>query len=392
VIPGEGVNPAAPAIAAVAPSDRVVQKRCKAQESDSGMVRLLGLDPGLRFTGWGLIEVDGNRLHHLADGVIATDGAAAVPARLRALHEALAALLAETRPHEAAVEQTYVNRNGTATLKLGYARGIALLAPALAGVPVTEYGAMAVKQSVVGTGAAAKEQVQMMVRRLLPGAALRRAARPSSCEPPCMGRWSANGVIARLTGRVEIIDESRCLVDVSGVGYLVHASTRTLAQFPRPPASATVLVETQMREDAILLYGFADAAERDWFRLLTTVQGVGAKLALSILSALSPAELIAAIATGDRGRLTRAPGVGAKLATRLLSELREKAGAMPTGAKPGVVIAPLVGPADDALSALLNLGYRRPEASAAIARAAATLGADAAVEALIRAGLRELSG
>ena len=139
------------------------------------MVRLLGIDPGLRFTGWGVIEVDGSRLRHIADGVIATDGDDSVPARLKFLHDALTLLLAEHRPDEAAVEETYVNRNGTATLKLGYARGVALLAPALAGIHVAEYGAMAVKLSVVGTGGAAKEQVQMMVRRLLPGATLRRA-------------------------------------------------------------------------------------------------------------------------------------------------------------------------------------------------------------------------
>ncbi len=140
-----------------------------------GPVLLLGIDPGLRFTGWGLIEVDGNRLRHVADGVIATDGDASVPHRLRTLHDALVALLAERRPHEAAVEETYVNRNGTATLKLGYARGVALLAPALAGIPVAEYAAKSVKLSVVGTGGADKAQVAMMVRRLLPGATLKRA-------------------------------------------------------------------------------------------------------------------------------------------------------------------------------------------------------------------------
>ncbi len=139
------------------------------------MARLLGIDPGLRFTGWGLLECDGNRLRHLGDGVIATDAAASVPERLRALHDALAALLALHRPDEAAVEETYVNRNGTATLKLGYARGVALLAPALVGIPVTEYGAKTVKKAVVGTGGAAKEQVQEMVRRLLPGARIGRA-------------------------------------------------------------------------------------------------------------------------------------------------------------------------------------------------------------------------
>jgi crossover junction endodeoxyribonuclease RuvC len=142
---------------------------------DSHMVRLLGLDPGLRFTGWGLIEVDGNRLRHLGDGVIATDGAAPVPERLKTLHDALMALLDRLRPHEAAIEETYVNRGAAASLKLGYARGVALLVPARAGITVTEYGAKTVKKSVVGTGGADKDQVEMMVRRLLPGALIRRA-------------------------------------------------------------------------------------------------------------------------------------------------------------------------------------------------------------------------
>ncbi len=137
--------------------------------------RLLGIDPGLRFMGWGVIEVDGNRLRHLADGVIATDGADSVPDRLRTLHAGLNALFDAWAPSEAAVEETYVNRSGSSTLKLGYARGVALLAPALAGIAVSEYGAMEVKRAVVGTGAATKEQVEMMVRRLLPGAGIRRA-------------------------------------------------------------------------------------------------------------------------------------------------------------------------------------------------------------------------
>jgi len=139
------------------------------------VARLLGIDPGLRFTGWGLVEADGNRLRHLGDGVIATDGDASVPERLCFLHRALMALLDAQRPDEAAVEETYVNRNGAATLKLGYARGVALLVPALAGIPVTEYAAKSVKMAVVGTGGADKVQVQDMVRRLLPGARLGRA-------------------------------------------------------------------------------------------------------------------------------------------------------------------------------------------------------------------------
>ena len=139
------------------------------------MTRLLGLDPGLQFTGWGLVEVDGSRLRHIGDGVIATTASESVPERLKFLHQALTRLMAELRPDEAAVEETYVNRNGAATLKLGYARGVALLAPALLGIPVAEYGAKAVKKAVVGTGGADKAQVAMMVRRLLPGCLIKRA-------------------------------------------------------------------------------------------------------------------------------------------------------------------------------------------------------------------------
>ncbi len=199
-------------------------------------------------------------------------------------------------------------------------------------------------------------------------------------------------MIGKLRGVVDAIEEQKCLIDVGGVGYVVFASTRTLAALPAPPGIASLLIETQVREDAISLYGFAGSAERDWFRLLTTVQGVGAKVALGMLSALSPDQLIAAIASGDRAALTRAPGVGPKLAVRLLSELRERAGVMPGGgtALPAA-LAPSTGPLADALSALTNLGYRRAEAEAALARAVAEHGANAALDVLIRTGLRSLS-
>jgi Holliday junction DNA helicase RuvA len=198
-------------------------------------------------------------------------------------------------------------------------------------------------------------------------------------------------VIAQLTGRVEQMEADRCVVDVGGVGYLVQASTRTLSQLPGPPAVARVLVETHVREDAITLYGFADAAERDWFRLLVTVQGVGAKVALSLLSALSPRDLIAAIAAGDRASLTRASGVGAKLAIRLLTELRERAGAMPVGSGFSLPVAAGGGTESDALSALGNLGYRRVEAAPVVARVAERLGEGAGLDAVLRESLKELA-
>ena len=202
-------------------------------------------------------------------------------------------------------------------------------------------------------------------------------------------------MIARLTGIVDGLERDRAVVDVGGVGYLVRASGRTLGVLVAGER-ATLLVETIVREDAIDLYAFATAAERDWFRLLTTVQGVGAKVALSLLSALSAPELARAIATGDRGMITRADGVGPKLANRLASELKDKVSAlgvaMPVAAAGGAATAAAAGgAAEDATSALVNLGYRRPEAVAAVERAASRLGADARAEALIAGALKELA-
>lgn len=197
-------------------------------------------------------------------------------------------------------------------------------------------------------------------------------------------------MIASLTGRLAGVEADRCVIDVGGVGYLVQASTRTLSALAMPPAVVRVLVETHVRDDAIVLYGFAEAAERDWFRLLVTVQGVGAKVALALLSALSPRDLVAAIAAQDRASLTQAPGVGAKLAARVLAELREKAGAMPVGVGVAAVAGP-VGVEADALSALGNLGYRRVEAGPVVARVAERLGEGAAVDLVLRESLRELA-
>jgi holliday junction DNA helicase RuvA len=198
-------------------------------------------------------------------------------------------------------------------------------------------------------------------------------------------------MIAQLTGRVDTLSDGTCVIDVGGVGYLVQASSRTLSALPHPPAQAKLLIETHVREDAIVLYGFADSAERDWFRLLTTVQGVGGKVALAILSAMAPRDLIGAIAAGDKASLTRAQGVGPRLAIRLLTELKDKTGAMPTST--GVTYTPIATatPADDALSALVNLGYRRTEAAPVVARVQERLGETATLDALIRDSLKDLA-
>ena len=202
-------------------------------------------------------------------------------------------------------------------------------------------------------------------------------------------------MIAKLKGTVDAIDGDSAVIDVNGVGYLVSASARTLRDLV-VGGSATLLVETIVREDAIALYGFLETAERDWFRILTTVQGVGARVALSILSTLAPDEIARAIVAQDRASLSRAAGVGPKLAARLATELKDKAAAFGVAPAPSrAADAAAVGPSgsvnEDAVSALVNLGYRRVEAFGAVARVTQRLGANAQLDAVIRAGLQELA-
>lgn len=200
-------------------------------------------------------------------------------------------------------------------------------------------------------------------------------------------------MIAKLTGIVDSVHRDHAIIDVGGVGYLVRCSTRTLAALPPAGSAASISVETLVREDAIDLYGFATTRERDWFRLLTTVQGVGAKVGLSILSTLSSDELSQAIMAQDKAMVSRADGVGPKLANRIVSELKDKVASGSFAPAAAAITVP--GLPDDALadavSALVNLGYRRVEAVGAIEKAARKLGPKARIEALIPAGLKELT-
>ena len=203
-------------------------------------------------------------------------------------------------------------------------------------------------------------------------------------------------MIAKLAGVIDHIEPDAAVIDVGGVGYLAYCSTRTIGRLPPAGSSARLLIETHVREDHIHLYGFIDAAERDWFRLLTTVQGVGARLALSILSAVAPEKLGLAILAQDKAALTQAEGVGPRLAARIVNELRDKLGSIATAASPPVSALsgePIngVGPATDAVSALENLGVSRTEALGAIAAAARRLGNEATADVLIKAGLEELA-
>jgi holliday junction DNA helicase RuvA len=206
-------------------------------------------------------------------------------------------------------------------------------------------------------------------------------------------------MIARLSGRLAETGEDWAIVDVAGVGYLVHCSSRTLAALGEVGEACTVHTQLQVSENDMRLLGFADGAERDWFRLLTAVQGVGSKVALAILSALSTGDLRDACGRGDAAMVARAQGVGPKLASRIVNELKDKAGAMP-GSGPGgsggfavgAAAAPASGKGADAASALENLGFKPAVAAQAVARALEELGADASEGDLIRVALRKAAG
>src|ERR1700726_2162981 len=204
-------------------------------------------------------------------------------------------------------------------------------------------------------------------------------------------------MIGKLKGVIDSYGEDSVILDVNGVGYLVHCSARTLQELPRAGELATLSIETYVREDQIRLFGFLSDVEREWFRLLQTVQGVGTKVALSVLGTLKPADLANAVAMRDKAAIARSPGVGPKVAERIVTELKDKAPAY-TSVDPAVVR--LTGeveerrapqPVLDAISALVNLGYGQPQAAAAVAAANRTVGKGASAADLIRRGLKELA-
>ena len=199
-------------------------------------------------------------------------------------------------------------------------------------------------------------------------------------------------MIAKLAGLLDSVGDDHAVVDVGGVGYLVFCSGRTMRALPAAGQPVVIHVETHVREDHIHLYGFADEAERDWFRLLQSVQGVGARVALAILTVHAPGDLMLIIAAQDKAAVAQANGVGAKLAGRIVAELKDAVGGLAlhqAGATGGVALVAL-GVEGDAVSALVNLGYRRTEAAMAVAGAARAMDGEAELDVLIRAGLREL--
>jgi holliday junction DNA helicase RuvA len=195
-------------------------------------------------------------------------------------------------------------------------------------------------------------------------------------------------VIARLTGTLAEVSADHAVLDVAGVGYLVLASTRTLSAIGAVGGEVMLYTELQVREDSLTLFGFGSAGERDWFRLLTGVQGVGGKVALSILSTLDADELTRAVSSGDQAMVARSNGVGPKLAQRIVMELKSKIGGIALGPA-GMLPKAAAGAAADAVSALGNLGFKPGEAGAAVAAAEAELGDGATLDALVRLALKK---
>ncbi len=371
--------------------------------------RILGLDPGLRRTGWGVVAAEGSRLRWIAHGVVAPPEAAPFSERLLHLLEAIGAVCAVHACDEAAIEEVFVNMNPASTLKLGHARAAVMLAPARHGLGVAEYSPNLIKKAVVGAGHADKAQIAFMVKRLLPSAGDVKAdaadalavaithaqlRRRALLIPPPSGEDRI--MIGRLRGVLAEVEPDHCLIDCAGVGYVVACGARTLQRLPAPGDEATLHIESNWNaESGPRLYGFLTRDERRAFTTLTGIQGVGPKAALSVLDVLPPGELAAAVAREDRAAVARANGVGPKLALRIVTELKGKPlGEVSfTSSAAGVhaeVAPPVPSVTGEAVSALLGLGVAEVNARRAVDQALIRLGDAADLSAVIRAALQEL--
>ena len=380
-------------------------------------MRIFGIDPGSHRTGYGCVERIGSRHVLVICGSLSGPPRATFPDKLNAIHDGLKALIMRHRPDCVAVEDIFHARNVRSALKLGEARGVALLAASEAGVPVVSYAPAAIKRAVVGYGRAEKHQVQQMVKLLLnleqpptphdvadalavalchlqssTGAIperLRAERRQTAIHAPVLARLSA--VIALLRGSLIEKHPSRVVVDVGGVGYDVQVPLSTFYELGEPGATVVLRIHTHVREDLIALYGFSTPLEQDLFERLIAISGIGPKLGLAVLSGIEPVDLIRAIRTQDVARLTKIPGVGKKTAERIGLELKDR---LPQVAVQAAEPAPGTGRPedqlrDDLLSALVNLGYQAASAEKAIDRVIKA-SPDAGFEQALREALRSM--
>ena len=409
-------------------------------------MRVFGIDPGSERTGYGCVETDGRRHRLIACGAITAAAGDSFPHRLARIHRELSARLSECHPELVVVENLFYATNARSALKLGHARGVAILAAVEAGCEVLEYTPAEVKRAVVGYGRADKRQVQQMIKLLLgldkvpsphdaadalavaichvhsgrqarardSGSAIQaydsgsktplkswrqyRPARmlthfqlPTSNSQRDGSRARVPEMIAFLRGRVIDKQPNRIIVDVSGVGYDVHVPLSTFYEVGEAGAEVSLRVYTHVREDTLQLFGFLTDLERQVFERLIGISGIGPKLAIAVLSGMDSREVIAAIQRADVARLTGIPGIGKKTAERIVLELKDRlmqlAVPVAAGAATGAPTADRL--REDLLSALQNLGYHRPQAEKAI-DASLKGNADTNFEQALRGALREM--
>ena len=401
-------------------------------------MKILGIDPGLRNTGWGVIHLESDKLKYVNDGVISTKRNLNDGERLLYIFQKLEDIILKFKPNIIGIEKTFVGEGNISSLKLGMARGVCLLVAAKTNISIRELAPKLVKKSVTGTGNADKQQVNSMIKILLgkkpvnddssDALAIAITANNHEAYEENSGnsskynlnraiqkalqnqRWFSYTMIASLTGKLKMKLDSSIIVEVNGIGYNLNVSYKTLTQHHEIGSDVTFYTDLQIKDDKILMYGFLSQKEINIFRVLQSIQGIGPKASLSILSALEFDDIVLGITAGDKSVFLKADGIGSRVATRIVSELQDKINTLNFSEEDiknhkNVNNLSLEKKSqsdvedffNDSISAIVNLGYTRSEAFKAVMNVKRELNKDGnmidtSVEKIIPLALKNLSG
>ena len=401
-------------------------------------MKILGIDPGLRNTGWGVIHLESDKLKYVNDGVISTKRNLNDGERLLYIFQKLEDIILKFKPNIIGIEKTFVGEGNISSLKLGMARGVCLLVAAKTNISIRELAPKLVKKSVTGTGNADKQQVNSMIKILLgkkpvnddssDALAIAITANNHEAYEESSGnsskynlnraiqkalqnqRWFSYTMIASLTGKLKMKLDSSIIVEVNGIGYNLNVSYKTLTQHHEIGSDVTFYTDLQIKDDKILMYGFLSQKEINIFRVLQSIQGIGPKASLSILSALEVDDIVLGITAGDKSVFLKADGIGSRVATRIVSELQDKINTLNFSEEDiknhkNVNNLSLEKKSqsdvedffNDSISAIVNLGYTRSEAFKAVMNVKRELNKDGnmidtSVEKIIPLALKNLSG
>ena len=401
-------------------------------------MKILGIDPGLRNTGWGVIHLESDKLKYVNDGVISTKRNLNDGERLLYIFQKLEDIILKFKPNIIGIEKTFVGEGNISSLKLGMARGVCLLVAAKTNISIRELAPKLVKKSVTGTGNADKQQVNSMIKILLgkkpvnddssDALAIAITANNHEAYEENSGnsskynlnraiqkalqnqRWFSYTMIASLTGKLKMKLDSSIIVEVNGIGYNLNVSYKTLTQHHEIGSDVTFYTDLQIKDDKILMYGFLSQKEINIFRVLQSIQGIGPKASLSILSALEVDDIVLGITAGDKSVFLKADGIGSRVATRIVSELQDKINTLNFSEEDiknhkNVNNLSLEKKSqsdvedffNDSISAIVNLGYTRSEAFKAVMNVKRELNKDGnmidtSVEKIIPLALKNLSG